>query len=89
MDTKSMNEFDINRLKEAITFLKEDEKFVIPFEDVTVTLEQGKNWLYVGMRSRPERYHHGINLDRPMQSKGNVEYWIFKVYKQIREYINE
>ena len=85
-----MNEFDINRLKEAIAFLKEGEKFVIVFDDVAVTLEQGKRWLYIGMRSRSAQYYHGINLDDAMQKKeGNLEYWIFKIYKQVKEYINE
>ena len=78
-------EFDINRLKEAGQFLKPGEKFIIRFEDVVVTLEQGEIWLYVGMVDRNSQYRNGINLDKSMQRKGNVEYWIFKVYKRMRE----
>ena len=78
-------EFDIVRLKEAIGFLKDGEKFVISFENITVTLYQGKSWLNVGMEDQLSLYRHGINLDKPMQSKGNVEYWIFKVYKHMME----
>ena len=80
-------EFDINRLKEAVGFLKDGERFIIDFDDVKVTLSQGELWLIVGMEDQLTGYRHGINLDKLMQNKGNLEYWIFKVYKYIREEI--
>ena len=82
-------EFDINRLKEAVQFLKPGEKFVIGFDDVEVALLQGINWLHVGMKDQATQYRHGMNLDKSMQNEGNIEYWIFKVYKHMKERLEQ
>lgn len=81
--------FDIERLKKAIQFLKPGEKFVIQFDDVEIALLQGTNWLHVGMKNQVTQYQHGINLDKSMQQEGNVEYWICKVYKHMKERLAE
>ncbi len=84
---QNMTTLDIERLKEVAKFLKDGEGYDVTMDDIEISMLQGKQWLWVGMKWG--NFRTGKNLDHPMQSEGNIEYWIFHILKKVKELLKE